>query len=104
MYGLVDLIIFLFGWLISSLIIYIVSKLLGEKKGFGTAVITAFIGFIIFTVANRISFLLTPVAIIIWIIALMKIYDIGLFKAILMAILIYFASIIISFIGLPKIL
>ncbi|HDJ89063.1 MAG TPA: hypothetical protein ENG40_00005 [Thermoprotei archaeon] len=92
------------GWLISSLAIYIVSRILGEKEGFGSAVLAAFVGFLIFTIANRISFLLTPIAIIIWIIALMKIYNIGLFKAILMAILIYFMLMIISFIGLPRLL
>ena len=44
-------IIFVISLLISAIIIYIVTKIFGEKEGFGTALLAAFIGTIIYTIA-----------------------------------------------------
>jgi hypothetical protein len=42
-------IIFVISLLISAIIIFIVTKILGEKEGFGTALLAAFVGAIIYT-------------------------------------------------------
>jgi hypothetical protein len=42
-------ILFIISLLISAIIIYIVTKIFGEKEGFGTALLAAFVGAIIYT-------------------------------------------------------
>jgi hypothetical protein len=42
-------ILFVISLLISAIIIYIVTKIFGEKEGFGTALLAAFVGAIIYT-------------------------------------------------------
>ena len=50
--NLATLIVFLISLVISAIIIYFVTKIFGEKEeGFGTAILAAFIGAIIYAVA-----------------------------------------------------
>jgi hypothetical protein len=42
-------IIFVISLLISAIIIFIVTKIFGEKEGFGTALLAAFVGAILYT-------------------------------------------------------
>jgi hypothetical protein len=92
-------ILFVISLIISAIIIFIVTKIFGEKEGFGTALLAAFIGTIIYTVAyyifSNISALagLEWVAPIIgglgWLIALRFLYSIGWLKALGLAIIIW---------------
>ena len=55
---LATLIVFLVSLVISAIIIYVVTKIFGEKEGFGTAILTAFIGAIIYaatTISSALS-------------------------------------------------
>ncbi len=45
------IIIFLIGLFISTIIVYLVTKLFGEKEGIGRAFVTAIVGTIVYTVA-----------------------------------------------------
>ena len=71
---------FLISLVVSAAIIYIATKLFGEREGFGTAILTAFIGAIIFAI---VSYIAGPgwIAIIIgglaWLIALGSFYNMG---------------------------
>ena len=100
-------ILFLISLIISAIIIYIVTKLFGEKEGFGIAVTAAFIGTIIYTVvyylfgniSDLISFkwgasILGGLG---WLIALRFLYSIGWLKALGIALFIWIGSAIVGY-------
>lgn len=84
---------------ISAIVVYVASKLLGETEGFGTAILTAFVGAIIYLVMG----LLLPgiigslLALLGWLLALKYFYSIGWLKAALMAIVIWIFAVIVGF-------
>ena len=96
---------FLISLVVSSLIIYFATKLFGEQEGFGTALLAAAIGAILFTLvsfflgAGWIAALIGGVA---WLIALGSLYQIGWLKAFLIAIIIWVFSVIVGMV-LPTI-
>jgi len=101
------IIVFLISLVISALIIYIVTKLFGEKEGFGTALLAAFIGAIIYTVVYYV-FGITPelaglrwaasiVGGIGWLIALRFLYSIGWLKALGIAIIVWIVAAVVGF-------
>ncbi len=100
-------IVFIISLLISAIIIFIVTKIFGEKEGFGTALLAAFIGTIIYTGLYYIFGLIPEleelkwVASIIgglgWLIALRFLYSIGWLKALGLAIIIWIISAVIGF-------
>jgi hypothetical protein len=102
-YILVIFILFILSLFISGIIIYVAAKMVGEKEGFSTALLAAFIGSIIYAL---IYYLLTPnlgwlasiVGGIAWLISLRVLYDIGWMKALGIAIIVWFISAIVSFI------
>ncbi|MFO8015608.1 MAG: hypothetical protein R6U32_00740, partial [Candidatus Woesearchaeota archaeon] len=68
---------FLISLVISAIIIYLAAKLLGEKEGFGTAVMAALIGAVIFGLASYllgIGWIASLVGGIAWLIALGSLY------------------------------
>jgi hypothetical protein len=107
-YIFVIFILFLLSLFFSGIVIYVAAKMVGEKEGFGTALLAAFIGSIIYAI---VFFLLTPnlgwlasiIGGIAWLISLRGLYDIGWMKAIGIAIIVWFLSTIISFI-LPTVI
>lgn len=96
---------FLISLIISAIIVYVATKLFGEKEGFGTAILTAFIGAIIFAVvsyfigAGWIAALIGGIA---WLIALGMLYKIGWIKSFVVAVVIWIFATIVSLV-LPTI-
>ena len=89
---------FLISLIISAVIIFIATKIFKEKEGFGTAVLTAFIGAIIFALVYyfiNISWVATLVSGVAWLIALGSLYKMGWIKSFIVAVVIWiFASIV----------
>jgi hypothetical protein len=88
------IIVFLVSLVISAIIIYVVTKIFGEKEGFGTALLAAFIGAIIYAAAYyflrpELGWLASLIGGIAWLIALRGLYSIGWLKALGIAIIIW---------------
>jgi len=97
---------FLISLVVSGLIIYLATKLFGEKEGFGTALLAAFIGAIIFALGTAflgIGWLAVLISGIAWLIALGILYKIGWLKSLGVAIVIWVFTIIISWL-LPNLI
>lgn len=100
-------IIFIVSLLISAIIIFIVTKLSRETEGFGTALLAAFIGAIIYMALYYIFGLIPELAGLKWVasliggigwlIALRKLYTIGWLKALGLAIVIWIISAILGY-------
>jgi len=76
-------------------IIYVVTKLLGEKEGLITALIAALAGTVIYTIVFSIlgqGILAAIIAGIAWLLALQFLYKIGWIKSLLIAILIWIVA------------
>jgi hypothetical protein len=87
-------IVFLISLVISAIIIYVVTKIFGEKEGFGTALLSAFIGAIIYAAAYyllrpELGWLASIIGGIAWLIALGVMYKIGWLKALGIAIIVW---------------
>jgi hypothetical protein len=97
---LLSALIFIVGLVISTIIIYITTKLFGEKEGIGRAFVTALIGSIIYFVAYYIlgnGLISALVGGIIWLIALKMLYNIGWFRAFVIAVVVWISATIIGF-------
>ena len=89
------LIIFVIGVIISSVIIYIVTKLFGEKEGIKTAIITALIGAIVYSIVAVIlggGFWAVIAGGFVWLLTLKALYDIGWLKAFVVALIVWIAA------------
>ncbi len=100
--NLATIIVFLISLVISAIIIYAVTKIFGEKEKFGTALLAAFIGAIIYAAAYyflrpELGWLASLVGGIAWLIALRALYSIGWLKAIGIAIIIWVIAAVVSF-------
>lgn len=96
---LLSALIFIVGLVISTIIIYITTKLFGQKEGIGRAFVTALIGSIIYFVAFYIlgnGLISALVGGIIWLIALKMLYNIGWFKAFVIAVVVWISATIIG--------
>jgi len=95
---------FLISLVVSTIVIYIVVKLLGEEEGITTALLTAFIGSIIYAAAYYFlgtGMLAAVVGGIAWLIALGSLYSIGWLKSLLIAVIVW---VIINLLGfLPNV-
>jgi hypothetical protein len=89
---------FLISLVVSSIVIYVAAKLFGEKEGFGTAILAALAGAIIFELVSYIlgiGLIAALIGGIVWLIALGSLYQIGWLKSLLITIVIWvFASIV----------
>jgi hypothetical protein len=97
---LLSAIIFIVGLIISTIIIYITTKLLGQKEGIGRAFVTALIGTLVYSVVYFIfgnGLIAAVVGAIIWLIALRALYNIGWLKAFIIAVIVWIAATIIGF-------
>jgi hypothetical protein len=92
------LITFLIGLIVSAIVIFIATKLFGEKEGFGTAMLAAFIGAVIYAIAYFIfgSLIGAIIGGIAWLIALGKLYKIGWVKAFIVALVIWLIAVLIG--------
>ena len=96
-------ILFLISLFVSAIIIYIVTKIFGEKEGFGTALLAAFIGAIIYAVTYyflrpELGWLESLIGGLAWLIALRGLYSIGWLKALGIAIIVWIIAAFVSFI------
>ena len=101
--NLATVIVFLISLVISAIIIYVVTKIFGEKEGFGTALLAAFIGAIIYAAAYyflrpELGWLASIIGGIAWLIALGALYSIGWLKALVIAIIVWIIAAVVSFI------
>lgn len=97
---LLSTILFIVGLVISTIIIYITTKLLGQKEGIGRAFVTALIGTLVYFVVYFIfgnGVIAAVVGGIIWLIALRALYNIGWLKAFIIAVIVWIAATIIGF-------
>jgi uncharacterized membrane protein len=97
--GVVGIIVFIIGLIVSTIIIYIVTRLFGEKEGIRRAFITAIIGAIIFGIAHFLlgnGLLAATIGGVIWLLALRSLYKIGWIKAFVIAVIIWIASAIVG--------
>lgn len=95
------LIVFLISLVISAIIIYFVTKVFGEKEGFGTALLAAFIGAIIYAAAYyflkpELGWLASLIGAIAWLIALGFLYSIGWLKALGIALIVWIIAAIVG--------
>src|SRR5687767_15639179 len=92
-------IIFVIGLVISTIIIYIVTRLFGEKEGIGRAFITAIIGAIAYSIVYFLlgnGWLAAIVGGIVWLIALRLLYGMGWLKSFGVAVIIWIAATIVG--------
>ena len=93
--NLATIIVFLISLVISAIIIYFVTKIFGEKEGgFGTAILAAFIGAIIYAAAYyflrpELGWAASLIGGIAWLIALGFLYSISWRKALGIALIIW---------------
>ena len=88
-------IIFVIGLIISTVIIYVVTRLFGEKEGIGRAFVTAIIGAIAYSIVYFLlgnGWLAAIVGGIVWLIALRLLYGMGWLKALGVAVIIWIAA------------
>ena len=98
---LLSALIFIVGLVISTIIIiYIATKLFGQKEGIGRALVTALLVqssiFVVYYIFGN-GLLSAVVGGIIWLIALKMVYNIGWFKAFVIAAVVWIAATVIGF-------
>ena len=97
---------FLIGLIVSTIIIYVVTKLFGEKEGVGTAVLAALVGAIIYALAYFFigeGLLAALIAGFVWLLALGSLYSMGWWKALGAAIIVWIVAFLVGFI-LPTVI
>jgi hypothetical protein len=99
--NLATIIVFVISLVISAIIIYVVTKMFGEKEKFGTALLAAFIGAIIYAAAYyflrpELGWLASLIGGIAWLIALRALYSIGWLKALGIAFIVWIIAAIVG--------
>jgi len=92
-------IVFVVGLIISTVIIYITTKLFGQKEGLGRAFLTAVIGAAVYSIMYFIfgtGWIAAIVGGFVWLIALRAIYDIGWLRAFVIAVIVWIAATIVG--------
>lgn len=92
-------IFFLVGLLVSTLIIFIITKVSGEREGLGTALLAALIGAVIYAVAYFLlghGLLAGLIGGFFWLLALRSLYRMGWFKSLGVAIVVWIVAIIVG--------
>src|SRR4029077_14669878 len=91
---------FLVALIVSTIIIYVVTTVFGEKKNIGTAIIAAITGAVIYAVVYFLlgnGLIAAALAGIVWLIALGSLYKIGWLRAIITAVVIWIITEIVGF-------
>jgi hypothetical protein len=92
-------IVFIVGLIISTAIIYITTKLFGQKEGLGRAFLTAVIGAAVYSIMYFIfgtGWIAAIVGGFVWLIALRGLYDIGWLRAFVIAVIVWIAATIVG--------
>jgi len=95
------LIFFLVGLIISTIIIYVITKMFGEKEGIGTAILAALVGAVIYALAYYFlgeGLLAALVAGFFWLLALGGLYSMGWWKALGVAVIVWIVAFFVGFI------
>ena len=95
------LLIFVIALIISTVIIYIITKLFGETEGFLTALFAALIGTVIYTIVSLLlgaGWVAAIIAGIAWLLALQFLYKIGWIKSLIIAIVIWIVATIVGWV------
>ena len=90
---------FIIGLAISTIIIYIITKLFGEKEGIGRAFLTAIIGAVIYGITYFLlgqGWLAAIIGGIAWLLALKGLYKIGWLKALVIAAVVWAAATVVG--------
>ncbi|MCC7575027.1 hypothetical protein KO361_05525 [Candidatus Woesearchaeota archaeon] len=93
------IILFLISWLISAIIIHLSASILGKRKGFWTAMVTALIGSIIYTTSYYFiqnNLLSSTIAGLTWLIILKTLYKTRWIRTALIALTIWILNTITS--------
>ena len=91
--------VFVVGLVISTVIIYIATKLFGQKEGIGRAFVTAIIGSIVYSIMYFIfgsGWIAAIVGGFVWLIALRALYDIGWVRALVIAVIVWIGATIVG--------
>lgn len=94
-------IFFLIGLIVSTIIIYVITKVFGEKEGIGTAILAALVGAVIYALAYYFlgnGLLAALVAGFVWLLALGSLYNMGWWKALGVAIIVWVVAFLVGFI------
>ena len=94
------ILVFVIGLAISTIIVYVITKLFGEKEGIGRAFATAIIGSIVYSIVYFLlgnGWLAAIIAGIAWLIALGTLYKMGWIKSFVVAIIIWIVATIVGF-------
>lgn len=92
-------ILFVVGLIVSTVTIYVVTKLFKQKEGIGRAFLTALIGTIVYTIMYFIfgqGWIAGIVGGFVWLLALRGLYDVGWLKAFGIAVIVWIAAIIVG--------
>ncbi len=95
------LIFFLIGLIVSTIVIYVITKLFGEKEGAGTALLAALVGTIIYALAYYFlgeGLLAALIAGFVWLLALAGLYSMGWWKSLGVAIVVWIVAFLVGFI------
>ena len=94
------LIFFLIGLIVSTLIIYVITKLFEEKEGAGTALLAALVGTVIYALAYYFlgeGLLAALIAGFVWLLALGSLYNMGWWKALGVAVVVWIVAFFVGF-------
>lgn len=86
---------FVLALIISALIIYLVTKLFGEKEDIRTALIAALVGTAVYTIVYYLlgnGLIAAFIAGIVWLLALQNLYSIGWIKSLLIAFVVWIVT------------
>jgi hypothetical protein len=86
---------FIVALIISTVIIYVIAKLFGEKEGITPAVLAALIGTAVYTLFYYVlgqGLVAAFIAGIVWLLALQKLYSIGWLKSLVIAVVIWIVT------------
>ena len=90
-----SIVLFVIGLVISTIIIYIITKLFGEKEGIKHAFATALIGSAVYSIVYLIfdhGFLAAVSGGIVWLLSLKALYGFGWIRAFIIALIIWIIS------------
>jgi hypothetical protein len=99
-YSSSSVLIFVIGLVVSTLVIYFVSRFVGTKRGLKVAFFTAIIGSLIYATVNFLVgnvFIAAVLGGIAWLLALKGLYKIGWIHALIMAIIIWIIASLVGF-------
>jgi len=90
---------FVVALIISTIIIYVITKLLGETEDIKTAVIAALVGTVVYTIIYYLlgsGLIAAFIAGIVWLLALQQLYSIGWVKSLIIAVVVWIVTSIAS--------